>query len=382
MHCVALACLICVCTVGVPSVAHPVVRVVRHGDCLSEIAVEYDVSVDQLQSWNKLSGDRIYEGQRLVVKNASSKRTVKSSGPRRSQYRVKSGDTLSDIAARHSVDLDDLISNNPGIDADHIAEGQQLSLPSEVGGRYVSHSVRRGETLSDIARRYMVSVRDILRWNDGVRPQALSVRQPIKVISKRRPPSESIGLPWDGRLENGRRLEPHKGYSIRDPNRSWGTEETVESIRQAFDEVRRHHKRAPRIPVHDLSRRNGGPIDDHRSHESGRDADIAYFQRRCPRGVCSMRNILPRQLLVGPQWTLLRSWIRRGQAQVIFIDYSLQAALYRHARLQGATPRQLTLWFQYPRPRSQPVGIIRHYPNHRNHLHVRFVCSRGDRQCQ
>lgn len=378
----ALACFLCVCTVGASSTAHPVVRVVRHGDCLSEIAVEYDVSVEQIQRLNKLRNETIYEGQRLVVKNTSSKRPAKSSAPRRSRYQVKSRDTLSDIAARHSVSLEALLSSNPGIDADHIVEGQRISLPSTVGARYVSHSVRRGETLSDIARRYMVSVRDLLRWNEGVRPQALSVRQPIKVISKRRPPSESIGFPWDGRLENGYRLEPHKGYVIRDPGRSWGTEETIEAIGQGFDEVRRRHKRAPRIPVHDLSRRNGGPIDDHRSHESGRDVDIAYFQRRCPQGVCKMRSVLPRQLLVGPQWTLIRAWIRRGQAQVIFIDYSLQAVLYRHARRQGATDRQLSLWFQYPRPRSQSIGIIRHYPNHRNHLHVRFVCPRGDNQCQ
>ena len=120
----------------------------------------------------------------------------------------------------------------------------------------------------------------------------------------------------------------------------------------------------------------------HRSHRSGRDADLTYYQRRCPASGCPLQSIGPQQLLVGPQWTLIHSWLRRGQVQLVFVDYSLQSVLYRHARRRGATPRQLERWFQYPRSRNIPVGIIRHAPNHRNHIHVRFVCPRGDQQCR
>jgi penicillin-insensitive murein endopeptidase len=244
------------------------------------------------------------------------------------------------------------------------------------------HLVKQGETLAEIARRYAVTVRDLERWNEGVRPEALSVRQPIRVISNRQPPSESIGAPWRGRLENGRQLPAHPGYVIRDRARAWATEETIDALAAAFDEVRRRDPRAPRLAIHDLSLRRGGQIDGHRSHRSGRDVDATYYRRGCPRGLCQMIDVAPSRLAVEPQWTLFRSLITRGRAQVIFVDHGLQAALYRCAQRRGATAQQLETWFQWPRPRNVAAGTIRHFPNHRDHFHVRFACPRGDDDCE
>lgn len=120
----------------------------------------------------------------------------------------------------------------------------------------------------------------------------------------------------------------------------------------------------------------------HRSHRSGRDVDITYYQRRCPRTGCPLRNIRQRDMRPALQWTLLHTWLQRGEAQLIFVDYGLQPALYRQARRTGATRRQLSNWFQYPRSRNTPAGVIRHSPNHRDHIHVRFRCPRGDQQCR
>lgn len=256
------------------------------------------------------------------------------------------------------------------------------SLAAPAAAEQQVHLVKAGETLSEIARRYAVTVADLLRWNEGVRPEALAVRQPIRVNSKRQPPSASIGAPWQGRLENGRQLPAHHGYAIRDRSRAWATEETIDALVDAFDEVRRRHPRAPRVAVHDLSRRQGGPMAGHRSHRSGRDVDVIYYQRGCPQGLCRMVAVLPSRLAVEPQWTLFRTLITRGRAQVIFVDHGLQAALYRHAQRRGATAQQLATWFQWPRPRSVAAGTIRHFPNHRDHFHVRFACPRGDDACE
>ena len=154
------------------------------------------------------------------------------------------------------------------------------------------------------------------------------------------------------------------------------------AIQGAFDAVRRRHPRAHKIRVHDLSLPGGGPMDDHRSHQSGRDVDLIYYQRRCPSAGCPLRPVLPRQLALAPQWTLLEYWLRNGMAHRILIDYGLQEVLYNYARRHGASSAELERWFQYPRGRRAPYGIIRHFPNHFDHVHVRFRCPEGDDACQ
>ena len=68
------------------------------------------------------------------------------------------------------------------------------------------------------------------------------------------------------------------------------------------------------------------------------------------------------------------SWRRakETEAEMIFIDYRLQAKLYKYARRKGVSKARLKEWIQYPRGRYEPEGVIRHFPNHEDHLHVRF----------
>jgi murein endopeptidase len=193
--------------------------------------------------------------------------------------------------------------------------------------------------------------------------------------------SRSVGMPNRGRLVHARRLPTHSGYVIRDRARAWGTDETIDAIVRAFDAVGARHPRGPRIEVHDLSTRHGGPINDHRSHESGRDVDLALYRDHCARGVCDFRRIGPAQLDAARQWALLRPWLERNQVEAIFLDYRLQEPLWREARQKGATADQLRRWFQYPNGPGHPLGVIRHFRKHDDHLHVRFVCHASDPEC-
>jgi len=118
----------------------------------------------------------------------------------------------------------------------------------------------------------------------------------------------------------------------------------------------------------------------HKSHQSGRDVDITYYQHDC-QSVCPARRVAPSELDAVRQWRILRQWLQRGQAEFIFVDYTLQRPLYEAAKARGASVRQLAHWFQYPRGPSVPAGIIRHAPNHANHVHVRFRCPAADRTC-
>ncbi|NEX20207.1 LysM peptidoglycan-binding domain-containing protein [Thiorhodococcus mannitoliphagus] len=79
---------------------------------------------------------------------------------------VKNGETLASIALRHGLDLKTLAEWNGISSREPLLPGQSLSIPTRRGGPdLVTHRVRKGDSLSKVARRYGVSMADIRRWN-------------------------------------------------------------------------------------------------------------------------------------------------------------------------------------------------------------------------
>lgn len=80
-------------------------HIVRKGENLGKIAIEYHVEVQDLKVWNHLKSTTIVPGQRLVVKILAEQSTAKETVKPVQKtgyytYKVKSGDTLSEIADR------------------------------------------------------------------------------------------------------------------------------------------------------------------------------------------------------------------------------------------------------------------------------------------
>jgi murein DD-endopeptidase MepM/ murein hydrolase activator NlpD len=74
-------------------------------------------------------------------------------------YQVVEGDTVSSIAAAAGLSSDYIVANNAEIvNSDVLTLGQSIIIPA---GNGILHEVRYGETLSDIAGRYAVSVDEI-----------------------------------------------------------------------------------------------------------------------------------------------------------------------------------------------------------------------------
>ncbi len=362
-----------------PAAADAQVHVVAAGETLSALAERYEVSVAELRSWNALEGDGIRVGQSLTIEEAPALR-----------YRTVPGDTLGCIAQRYRVPLSRLREDNPSIGR-RLEVGVVLRLRGATDPRAgddatgstqtVRYVVARGDNLTRIARRHHVTIAQLERWNDGLDPD--QIRIGAELIVGHTGHSQSVGVPWCGHISGARQLTEHPGYVLRNADRSWGTSRTITRLRRAFDVVRRRHRDAPRVRVHDLSLPGGGPIDDHRSHQSGRDVDITYYRRTgCGPSGCPLERVDPEELDVRRQWTLFHTWLSRSDAEAIYVDYALQRALYREARRRGATRAQLRQWFQHPRGRRNPEGVIRHFPNHRDHFHVRFACTRGERRCR
>jgi LysM repeat protein len=143
---------------------NPGVHSVRRGETLSTIAGRYRVSVRDLMEWNNLpSAHLIYSGQRLVVsldKLPESRQVV---------HRVKKGETISTIARRYRASTRAVLLANKLGSRDRIYPGQDIKVPVTDGwmseGQHVEHVVRRGETVTSIAKHYGVSIEHVLSAN-------------------------------------------------------------------------------------------------------------------------------------------------------------------------------------------------------------------------
>jgi len=157
------------------------------------------------------------------------------------------------------------------------------------------------------------------------------------------------------------------GLRVRTPEQAWGTPLTVRRLSEVMTAYHEHFPEAAPIWVHDLSRRFGGRLRPHRSHDSGQDVDIRlvleHETTHCERAT-------PHTLDLEKTWFLLLRLIDTGDVQVIFLDRQLQRALFVYARDElGYTEDALASILEYPGRRS---GLVRHWRGHADHLHVRF----------
>jgi LysM repeat protein len=360
------------------------VYVVRPGDTLMGIAEGEGVSYAALLEANDdVNPDRISVGQHIIIPEVSA--STASSSPYRggNVYVVQPGDTLSAIASSHSISVEDLLRWNDGLNPDRIQVGQEIEIRSMRPTRQVTYEVQSGDTLGHIAEEYNVTIDELTNWNRGLNPDRIRVGQSIKIIQEGpEERSESYGAAYEGRLINGEQLPEHPAFRVRHGYRAWGTNEAVTNLIAGYQHIRRNFSRAPKVWVHDLSFQQGGPMEPHRSHQSGRDADIGYYHTDCPDGLCPYRAIHASELQPRYQWALFEYWIEHDLVDYIFVDYTLQERLYKHLEGRGYSRRKLREVFQYPRGRHSGRGIIRHEPGHRTHFHVRFSCASDDDRCQ
>src|SRR5258708_3751609 len=107
-----------------------VIHVVQAGETLTSIANYYGVSIDAIVAANKLaSADAIFVGQRLIIPLGGSSTGAVAPSSQPGTYTVQPGDTLSGIANKLGVSVDDLITVNKINDPALIQIGQVLKIP-------------------------------------------------------------------------------------------------------------------------------------------------------------------------------------------------------------------------------------------------------------
>lgn len=110
----------------------------------------------------------------IALSSAIQPVSAQASGP---VYIVQAGDTLSFIASRFNLTVNDLIAANPSIDPNLLARGQQIVIPGLEGitGVLETEVVGLGDSLRSLSRRTLVSNSDLKRLNGLVSPTELYV---------------------------------------------------------------------------------------------------------------------------------------------------------------------------------------------------------------
>jgi LysM repeat protein len=200
-------------------------------------------------------------------------------------------------------------------------------------------------------------------------------REAIIALARRDPAALgplSIGTPDAGLLLNPLPMPSGSLWKLRNPGESWATDETIDFVATAIDEVEARYPGSPRLVIGDVSREDGGRLNRHRSHQAGRDADIGFYYRRGE--VDDFLVARQRDLDLPREWELVRALVTETDIERIFLDRSLIAVLYRYAVEQGEDRAWLDDIFGRC---AGDKGIIQHVRRHRDHLHARFYNRRA-----
>jgi LysM repeat protein len=324
--------------------------------------------------------------KRAAKSNAKSKAKRKKGGSGGSAvtYTVRGGDTILKIAHKFGVKAAQVKRWNR-LKGDTVRKGQKLKIHPNKMPRTrhrTWHKVKKGETLTHVAKKYKVDVGDVRAWNPRVDPRKLRMGQKIaiwKMGPKHR--SKSSGSANSGRLAGGQMLGDGRGYRVRTGKRAYGTNQTVSTIRSVIEANAKKHPKAGKLMIGDVSFKEGGYMRPHVSHQSGRDADISYYIKGTDTA-WRFRVASPRTLNVKATWDLFHGFIETGRVEYIFVDYGLQRVLFEHAKKRGFKEAYLTKVFQYPRGRGSSRGTIRYSRGHDDHFHIRFKCPPANKNCR
>lgn len=150
---------------------------IKSGDTLSEIALEYGTTVSNILSLNPLitNPNLIYPGQNIIINTSNSNESVTNT-----TYTVKRGDTLSEIALKYNTTVSNLANLNNIFNPNLIYPGQVITINSsnniENGQNScgkITYTIKRGDTLSSIARKYNTSVNKLVMLNNISNPNLI-----------------------------------------------------------------------------------------------------------------------------------------------------------------------------------------------------------------
>ena len=308
---------------------------IRPSEGLPAVLERYGVTAKEVRSWNADVPSKALDDTGTVLRIRTSRPTPPRQR-RKVEVRDRDEDTWQTIAARFGVTPDELRAWNPRL-------ARRKKLP-------------RGAVLT--------------LWLES-RVHALPPADPSSALPDVPPAGQarSVGRPHRGRLADGIRLPDSDLYTIRFDRLAYGTTLAVRDIQRAIMGFRQETGFDGDISIGAMSRRTGRRLRPHRSHQSGRDADIRLPAMRDADGE---PRLAPHEIDWYATWALMDAFVRTGEVQVIFIERKFFRRLKAAGLRLGATDERIATVF----------GFLRHSEGHVAHMHVRFVCSPAAPDCR
>lgn len=194
--------------------------------------------------------------------------------------------------------------------------------------------------------------------------------------------SLTVGHPNEGYQLRAKRLTSTPELHVRtsSSDRAYGYPSLVLMLQRSARDVAKAAVGSVLL-VGDLSTKGGGPLNGHRSHQSGRDADVGFYVTNSKDHPVASREFVAFdgdgsakdgsavRFDDRRNWLLVESWVkdRRAGLAHVFVSDPLRARLLRYAR---AHPRHA--------PYADKAAILLEQPEngepHDDHFHVRISC--------
>lgn len=209
--------------------------------------------------------------------------------------------------------------------------------------------------------------------------------KPGRVVKALAVRPKSVGSPDQGKLVGGKKLEASSSVHTVGSHR-FGLPELVDMLTRSAARVAKRHPGSV-LNVGDLSKRGGGDVDGHRSHESGRDADVGFYLLKAGKPFVAPRfaAIDEAGAAVGfpgvrfddaRNWSLVEAWLTDPAANVlqVFVSNPVRKRLLDQAARAGASSALKDRAAEVLRQPSRGLP-------HDNHFHVRIACPKGNGDC-
>ncbi|QHL87356.1 LysM peptidoglycan-binding domain-containing protein [Nibribacter ruber] len=173
-------------------------HVVQKGETLYSISKLYNVSMENLQTWNHLNGGPLSVGKELSLKGPISAEAAAKSSPVMTaseakaaarEHVVVAGETLYSISRKYGITIQNLLEWNNLTDNSPVSIGQKLVVigpseevtavetkpaatvaplvePVKTASGTITHKVAAGESMYQISRKYGVTIKEIMEWNN------------------------------------------------------------------------------------------------------------------------------------------------------------------------------------------------------------------------
>ena len=164
--------------------------IVKPGDTLSQIAIKYGTTVNEIARINGIKNPNlIYPGQVLeIIINSNITNNNTTNNSKYIIYTIKRGDTLWSISRRYGVTIQDLVKWNNIKNPNLIYAGNNLIIytnqynnSNNTNNNYITYTVKRGDTLWAIGRRYRISYQRLAYINGIRNPRLIYPGQVIKI---------------------------------------------------------------------------------------------------------------------------------------------------------------------------------------------------------